>query len=484
MVFNVILFAAFFLASNFVADATIGINWGRHTAQRLVPATVVDLLLQNKVPEARIYTSQEDILKAFVGSGINLTLTIFNIQNIAGIDLARKWVQEKAQYFEFANIRRVYLGSHVFRVGLTDKPFLHMAIDTLETLQYAINEAGYGDQIKVTFPHTESVLNDNLTRPSDAEFNEAIKEEMARTLRILKQNNAPFVVEVFPIADVAYHSYDPEFAFIDNKSPFVIRDINNTIYTNVFEFIHDCFVWALIKAGVPDMEIIVGQVGWPTDGFPGANASTAERFFKGLLPYVASNKGTPMRPGAPIHSYVHALTDENKMPYYYPFARHWGIYRSNGEPKYKIDLTGQGRDIYPTKAKGIMHMPERWCVFNENTTDTQKVKKKFDEACTRADCTSLAMGGSCSQLTFAQNMSYAFNMYFQANFQDEEACSFEGLGKVVTADPSVGGCVFPVEVVRGEQEGDVAAEGSRLYQMPSYGIFVVLVSMLWALFYD
>ncbi|PIN20074.1 Glucan endo-1,3-beta-D-glucosidase [Handroanthus impetiginosus] len=446
---------------------------------------VVDLLLQNKVPEARIYSSQEDILQAFAGSGISLTVTIFNVQNVATIELARKWVQEKVPYFDSANIRRVYLGNHVFRNGLTDKSFLNMAINTLETLQFAINEAGYGDQVKVTFPNPEVVIKDNLTKPSEAEFQDDIKEEMARTLRILKKNNAPFIVEVFPISYVTYHNFDPEFAFIDNKSPFVIRDKNNTVYTNAFDFVHDAFVWALIKAGFPDMEIIMGQVGWPTDGFPGANASTAERFFKGLLPYVASNKGTPMRPGAPIHTYVHCLTDENKMPYYYPFARHWGIYRSNGEPKYKIDLTGQGRDIFPAKAKGIMHMPERWCVFNGNDTDTLKVKRNFDEACTTADCTSLAPGGSCSQLSFAQNISYAFNMYFQANFQDEKACKFEGLGKVVTENPSTGRCVFPVEVVKGQQVGDVAADGNRIhYHVPNFGIFLVLVSILWALFCD
>lgn len=104
MAFKIIFFLVFSVASH-VADATIGVNWGRSTAQRLLPSMVVDLLLQNKVPEARIYSSQEDILKAFVGSGINLTVTIFNIQNVATEELARKWVQEKLPYFDSANIR-------------------------------------------------------------------------------------------------------------------------------------------------------------------------------------------------------------------------------------------------------------------------------------------------------------------------------------------------------------------------------------------
>ncbi|KAI3472238.1 hypothetical protein Pfo_029726 [Paulownia fortunei] len=433
------------------ADGAIGMNWGRQSAQRLIPSTVVDLLLQNGVPEARVYTSQEDIMQAFAGSGIGLTLSVFHINQITTYDEAKAWVQEKLPYFSSANIRRVYLGNYVFDKGLTDKTFLDSAIKTLEFMQNALNDAGYGDQIKATLPNAYTIIKDNITRPSEAEFRDEIKEEMNRTIRFLQENNAPFVLEMFPIQYVSENNLDPSFAFPDNKSTYVVRDINGALYTNVFEFMYDAFVWALQKTGAPDLKIVVGQVGWPTDGYPGANSSTAERFYKSLLPLVASNKGTPMRPGAPIDTYVHCLTDEHSMPYNYPFARHWGIYRSNGEPKYKIDLTGQGRNIFPSRAKGIMRMPDRWCVFNGNVTDMPRVKRLYGEACLKADCTSLAPGGSCSQLSFAQNVSYAFNMLFQSKFQDEDACKFEKLGQVVLENPSTDGCVFPVEVVKGQQ---------------------------------
>ncbi|KAK6124731.1 hypothetical protein DH2020_041526 [Rehmannia glutinosa] len=391
---------------------------------------VVDLLLQNGVPEARVYTSQEDILQAFAGSGISLTITIFNISSISSYEDARAWIHKKSPYISTSNVRRVFLGDQAFARGLTDKTFLNSALNALEFIQTALNEAGYGDLVKATLPHPFTILKDNITKPSEAEFKDVIKEEILRLIRFIQANDAPF------------------FRFPDNKSTHVATD-ERAVYTNVFNLcmIPSCGPWRNRRAQFE--KTVVSQVGWPTDAYPGASSANAERFFKSLLPLVASNKGTPKRPGSPIDTYVHCLADENRNPSSAPHARHWGIYRSNGEPKYKIDLTGQGRDIFPATAKGIMRMPERWCVFNAKTiTDSEKAKVEFDFACKNADCTSLSPGGSCSQLSYIENISYAFNMYFQAEFQDEKACKFNGLGKVITDNPSTGSCVFPVEVVK------------------------------------
>ncbi|KAL7138410.1 hypothetical protein ABFS83_10G161700 [Erythranthe nasuta] len=473
------------------SEGSIGMNWGRQSAQRLIPSTVVDLLLQNGIGDVRIYTSQPDILEAFAGSGINITLQIMFLNIINSAQQARDWVGQKIDPFYYStNIRRIFLGNHEFKPALTtggNTSSAEAAVDLMELMQSALNNASYGDQIKVTLPHPDFVVT-NVTRPSDAEFRSEIKEPMARHLSLLRQSKAPFVAEFFPIEYIKFHPWlDFSFAFADNKSKTVIRDINGAVYTNILDYLYDCFVWALRKAGAPDQEIVVSQIGWPTDGYEGADIATAERFYKYLLPHVASGRGTPMRPGKPIEIFVHCLTDEPKNPFSYPFARHWGIYRSNGEPKFKIDLSGQGRDIYPARAKGIMRMPQRWCVFNGDTRDEIKVKAQFDDACLRADCTSLSPGGSCSQLDYNKNVSYAFNMYFQSMFQNETSCGFDGLGEVVPTDPSEGSCVFPVEVVRGQQINfDTAAAGERLYYVhPNKCVampFIFALSLIFLLF--
>ncbi|KAG6411497.1 hypothetical protein SASPL_129580 [Salvia splendens] len=170
---------------------------------------------------------------------------------------------------------------------------------------------------------------------------------------------------------------------------------HQVIYTNIFEFMYDAFVWAFFKMKAPK---------------------------------------DPAPPRGPIDTFVHALTDENKMPDF--FMLHWGIYSSNGKPKSKIDLTGLGRDIYPSSAKGIMRMPERWCVFNGNRTDYLMVMKQHDYACKKTDCSSLKSGSSCNNISFNQNVSFTFNMYFQFRFQDEKAFRFNGLSIIIVENPS------------------------------------------------
>ncbi|KAH6769863.1 hypothetical protein C2S52_014666 [Perilla frutescens var. hirtella] len=443
------------LFAGYGTEAIIGVNWGRESAQRLLPSQVVDLLMQNGVEHARVFTAQNDILAAFAGSGINLAISLFNPGQIKSIQDARAWVDQKRELFIASNVSTIYLGDYIFTKN-NDKAFIASAMNTLRLLQTALNERRLGQQVKANFIHFALALQPNKTKPSEAEFFDELKEPMIEFLQYLKENDAPFVIQQVPAIEYQdFPDFDISFAFPDGKSNRIIKDINGLVYTNVVEWKIDSFVWAISKLNVSDnIKIVNGQIGWPTDGIDGANVTNAERFWKHLLPWAASNKGTPLRPGVPVDTYVHALTDETKM--FLPMTRHWGVYRSNGEPKYKIDLTGQGRDIYPVTAKGIMHMPHRWCLFNGDRSDMEKVNRLFEWACSHSDCSSLAPGGSCSDLTTAQNVSYAFNMYFQFQFQAEWACDFDGLASLSVEDPSMGYCDFPIEVVRGRQDNYVS----------------------------
>lgn len=49
---------------------------------------------------------------------------------------------------------------------------------------------------------------------------------------------------------------------------------------------------------------------------------------------------------------------------------------ANGQPKYKIDFSGKGCDIFPTIAKGITRVPKRWCTYNGDLSDMEMVKKE------------------------------------------------------------------------------------------------------------
>ncbi|KAG6427112.1 hypothetical protein SASPL_111352 [Salvia splendens] len=323
------------------------------SVQRLLPSQVVDLMLQNGIKNMRIPTTQSDILKAFQDSGINLTLTLFNGNQPRDMSTARAWVS-------------VHRGRNLL-----------LQLGRLVCPDYDLNWGALN--------YVQTALNEDVPVP-------ALHAPTQRTL--------PGGFR--PISDLERCGIDPSFTFPDNKSKFVINDINGAVYTNGFHWQYDYFVWALEKLNFSDIKVVVMAVGWPTDGYPGASAYNTERYYKYLLPMVTSNKGSLMRPGAPIDVFINSSTNEPKqrIDVLAPFDRHWGIYRLNGQPKFKVDLSGRGRDIYPTTVKGIMHMPKRWCVFNGNSTDKDKVRRQVERTCAKGDCTTLAPAASCSNLGY------------------------------------------------------------------------------------
>ncbi|KAF8398797.1 hypothetical protein HHK36_014656 [Tetracentron sinense] len=177
---------------------------------------------------------------------------------------------------------------------------------------------------------------------------------------------------------------------------------------------------------------MVGEVGWPTDGDKNANVNYALRFYNGLFTRLAANKGTPMRPGY-IEVYLFGLVDEDaKSVAPGNFERHWGIFRYDGQPKYSMDLSGQGQDKLLVAAKNVEYQSQRWCVFNPNAKDMSKLVDNINFACSFADCTTLGYGSSCNSLDAQGNASYAFNMYFQVQNQQDQSCDFEGLAMATT----------------------------------------------------
>lgn len=97
-----------FPSLSYHTEALIGVNWGRQSAQRLLPSQVVDLMLQNGIGNARIYTSQPDILSAFAGTGINLTVST-NYPPLRTLQDANAWVDRNMDYIVGSNIRYIYI---------------------------------------------------------------------------------------------------------------------------------------------------------------------------------------------------------------------------------------------------------------------------------------------------------------------------------------------------------------------------------------
>lgn len=218
-------------------------------------------------------------------------------------------------------------------VAVGNEPFLtsyngtnlKTTFPALKNIQKALNEAGHKG-IKATVPHNSDVYESPSEKPSDGTFRPDISSLMVDMVKFLEENNAPFVVNIYPFLSLHGNRHFPfDYAFCDNNSQ-TIQDKQYS-YTNVFDANYDTLVWALKKAQVPDLDIIVGEVGWPTDGDIYGNITLAKRFYDGFLKKIASKTGTPLRKGD-IHFYLFGLFDED-MKSVAPgfFERHWGIFR-------------------------------------------------------------------------------------------------------------------------------------------------------------
>lgn len=327
--------------------------------------------------------------------------------------------------------------------------FLNITLPALQNIQNALNEAGVGDSIKATVPLNADVYNSPVTSPypSAGRFRNDISDLMTQIVQFLSKNNAPFTVNIYPFLSLYGNDAFPvDYAFFDGVSQPVV-DSNGIQYTNVFDANFDTLASALKAVGYENMTIIVGEVGWPTEGDKNANVGNAYRFYNGLLPRLAAAKGTPLRPGY-IEVYLFGLLDEDaKSIAPGNFERHWGIYRYDGQPKFVMDLSGQNQNKLLVPAQNVEYLPNKWCMFNPNAKDLSKLADNINFACTFADCTSLGYGSSCNSLDANGNASYAFNMYFQVQSQNPVACSFQGLAMVTTQNISQGNCNFPIQIV-------------------------------------
>lgn len=295
--------------------------------------------------------------------------------------------------------------------------------------------------MKVTCPLNADVYESSTSNPSGGNFRAAIQNYMLQIVKFLSDNGAPFTVNIYPFISLYTDPNFPiEYAFFDgNSSP--IND-NGASYNNMFDANYDTLVWALRKNGFPDMPIIVGEVGWPTDGDRNANSMLAQRFNQGFMSHIAGGKGTPMRNG-PIDVYLFSLIDEDeKSVQPGNFERHWGIFTYDGLPKYALNLgTTNSGVLIP--ARNVQYMERKWCVMKQSASlDDPQVAQSVSYACGLADCTCLGYGTSCGNLDEYGNISYAFNSYYQKNNQLDTACKFPGLSMITKTDPSTGSCRF------------------------------------------
>nr|GMC93834.1 glucan endo-1,3-beta-glucosidase 8-like [Ipomoea batatas] len=429
----------------------LGVNWGTMASHKLPPKTVVQMLKDNGIQKVKLFDADQSSMSALAGTDIEVMVAIPNDQLLAmnDYDRAKDWVKRNVTRYNFkggVNIKYVAVGNEPFLTSYNNS-FINTTFPALQNIQNALNDAGVGDNVKATVPLNADVYNspeDNAV-PSAGRFRQDISEQMNQIVGFLHQNNAPFTVNIYPFLSLYANEHFPvDFAFFDGAANPIVD--NGVEYTNVFDANYDTLVSALKAAGYGDMPVLVGEVGWPTEGDRNANVNLAYRFYKGLLPRLAANKGTPLRPGY-MEVYLFGLIDEDiKSIAPGNFERHWGIFRYDGQPKFPMDLTGQGQDKLLAGAQDVKYLPNKWCRLRPDAKDLSKLADNINYACTFSDCTALGYGSSCNGLDANGNASYAFNMYFQVQNQDEFSCNFQGLAMVTDVNISQANCNFSIQI--------------------------------------
>lgn len=319
--------------------------------------------------------------------------------------------------------------------------FQSFVLPALVNMQQSLAKANLAGYVKLVVPCNADAYESSL--PSQGAFRPELTQLMTQIVSFLNTNGSPFVVNIYPFLSL-YQSTDfpQDYAFFDGTTHPVTDGQN--VYSNAFDGNFDTLVAALNRIGYGQMPIVVGEVGWPTDGALGANLSAARAFNQGLINHVLSNKGTPLRPGVPpMDIYLFSLLDEGqKSVLPGNFERHWGIFSFDGQAKYPLNL-GLGRLL--RNARDVQYLPSRWCVVDPSR-DLSAVANHIKLACSLADCTTLSFGGSCNAIGVKGNVSYAFNSYYQLQKQNSISCDFDGLGMVTFLDPSIGDCRFLVGI--------------------------------------
>ncbi|GKV03735.1 hypothetical protein SLEP1_g15986 [Rubroshorea leprosula] len=463
----------------------LGINWGTRSTHPLPPNIVVKLLKDNGFDKVKLFEAEPGALKTLGRTGIQVMVGIPNdllAPLASSVTNAVNWVQQNVSNYISrygTNISYVAVGNEPF-LKTYDNKFVSTTFPALQNIQAALIKAGIAKQVKVTIPLNADVYQSDSGLPSGGNFRVDILDLMTNIIKFLRDNNGVLTINIYPFLSLyADPNFPKEYAYFDNKaSPLQDGPIS---YTNVYDANFDTLISALEKNGFGSMPVIIGEVGWPTDGDPNANAENAQRFNEGLVSRIIQGQGTPKRP-TPTDVYIFSLIDEdNKSVAPGNFERHWGMFNYDGTLKYQLNFGG-GKSLVP--AKGVRYLARQWCIMSPQASISDpNLADGISYACQFADCTSLGYGSSCGNLDAQRNASYAFNMYFQTMNQSKDSCNFSGLAAISTTDPSQGSCHFEIMIDLGKQgraspSGSPSSEAMRMKNVVAAALTVMAALVL------
>ncbi|KAL3624007.1 hypothetical protein CASFOL_032823 [Castilleja foliolosa] len=417
----------------------LGVNWGTAASHPLPPREVVELLKANNIAKVKLFDADPLVLQSLSGSSIRVTVGIPNymLRSLnSSLKAAEGWVHDNLTRYVSDGASRVLIDY----VAVGDEPFLQsygeqfyqFIVGAATNIQTALFKANLAQRVKVVAPCSFDVILSESNLPSKARLRPDVNRTMIELLTFLNKHQSPFFVSISPF-QIYHENKNISLDFALFRETAHARNDSHKTYKNIFDLSFDTVISALSTAGFPQIDVVVGQIGWPTDGAPNATSLIAEEFMKGLINNLHSRS-------AKTEMYIFSLLDEDQRNISSGnFERHWGVFTFDGQAKYRVDFGQASKTV--VNAQDVQFLSPKWCVVNNNK-DLSNATSLALEACAAADCSAVSLGGSCFNLTWPGNISYAFNSYYQQHDQNAERCDFAGLGLVTTVDPSVDSCRF------------------------------------------
>lgn len=323
-----------------VVQGAIGVNYGTVANNLPPPVQVAQFLLKSTIiNRVRLFDANPEILQAFAHTGISLTITVPNdqIPHLTNLSLAQQWLQTNVQPFTPAtNIVRILMGNEV--ISTANRLLIANLVPAMQTLHIALVNASLDNKIQISTPHSLGILS-NSSPPSSGKFRQGYDTHVLKPLlSFLRFTNSPFMVNPYPFFD-CFDNKSLDYALF-RPNPGVVDDNTRLVYTNMLDAQLDAVFSAMKLLGFEDVEIVIAETGWPSDGDPtqvGVDLDSSSEYNSKLIQHVSSAVGTPLMPNRTFDTYIFALFNEDLKPG--PICeRNFGLFRPDFTPVYNIGI--------------------------------------------------------------------------------------------------------------------------------------------------
>ncbi|KAG8381116.1 hypothetical protein BUALT_Bualt06G0089000 [Buddleja alternifolia] len=318
---------------------SIGVNYGT-MADNLPPPAKVARFLQHStiINRVRLFNADPEMLRAFAGTGISITVTIPNdqIPRLTNLDFAQQWVKDNiVPHIGATYITRILVGNEV--LSTTNKLLVLDLVPAMQTLHAALVEESLDHEIKISTPHSLGILF-NSSPPSTGKFRAGYDIYILKPLlSFLQATSSPFMINPYPFFSCStdtldYALFRPTIGLLDENT--------NLIYSNMLDGQLDAIFSAIERLGFTDIDVVITETGWPSRGDAGQSAVDAEsaaEYNKKLIQHVTSGIGTPLMPNRTFETYIFALFNEDLKPG--PTGeRNFGLFEPDLMPVYDIGI--------------------------------------------------------------------------------------------------------------------------------------------------